>query len=285
MKKLTEAEQDKLVDDLVSNWGIPFDKGQPQRAKAKIMAIARESQPTIKMEVKPKKLWMRVAAAVALLLALTLSALILGNTQIQNDSKLAFDHILPNGSNITLNPGAELGYNKFTWKLNRNVDFQGEGFFDIVPGPSFKIATEKGNVSVLGTTFTVWADQDDLMVHCVSGTVKVEGKSAFATLGPGEMIQYSAESIGGKTNFEHPGFYAPRSISDELEFEQVPLQLVLHELEIILEKEIIITFKADDLTYSGRINPSNMETCLDVLCKPFNAKHKIERDGSVVIYE
>lgn len=285
MGKLTEAEQNKLIDDVMSGWEMPFDKDEPQRAKAKIMAMARESQPVIQMSQKSKVPMMRIAAAIIILLALPLTILLLGNTQIKNATQITHDHTLPNGSKITLNPGAKIAYNRFTWSFNRNVEFEGEGYFDVVSGSSFEISTNKGHIYVLGTTFTVWADQDDLMVHCASGAVKVASESNTTTLGPGEIVQHNTQGFGTKMNFEHTGFYAPHTISEELEFDQVPLQLVLHELELILKKEFVCNLKADNLTYSGRINPSDMNTCLDVLCKPFNAKHKIDQDGSVVIYE
>ncbi len=285
MEKLTEAEQDKLMDDLMADWQMPFDADQPERAKAKLMAMARSTQPVIEMKSASNKTWMRIAAAIALLVGLPLTIFMLGTTQIENTTSLAFDHELPNGSKVTLNPNAKLKYNSTTWGINRNVEFEGEAFFDVVPGSSFEIATDKGNISVLGTSFTVWADNDDLLVHCASGKVQVSAEDNATILGPGEIVQHNNERLGTKSNFNHKGFYAPRAAAEELEYDNVPLELVMHELEIILKKEIVCNLQADNLTYSGRIKPADMNTCFDVLCKPFNAKHRINPNGSVVIYE
>lgn len=84
---------------------------------------------------------------------------------------------LPDGSDVWLNAGSELKYNKDFEKGNREVYLSGEAFFDVVRNPKkpFVIHTSSMDVKVLGTQFNVKAYEDDLTTETslIKGSVAV----------------------------------------------------------------------------------------------------------------
>lgn len=84
---------------------------------------------------------------------------------------------LPDGSDVWLNAGSELKYNKDFEKGQREVYLSGEAFFDVVKNVTkpFVIHTSSMDVKVLGTQFNVKAYEDDLTTETslINGSVAV----------------------------------------------------------------------------------------------------------------
>lgn len=84
---------------------------------------------------------------------------------------------LPDGSDVWLNAGSQLKYNKDFEKGSREVYLSGEAFFDVVKNPKkpFVIHTTSMDVKVLGTQFNVKAYEDDLTTETslINGSVSV----------------------------------------------------------------------------------------------------------------
>lgn len=88
--------------------------------------------------------------------------------------------ILPDGSNVWLNAGSKLNYEKkFDAKL-REVYLSGEAYFDVVHNAKrpFLIHTATINIKVLGTQFNVKAYDDDSLTETslIKGSVEVSLK-------------------------------------------------------------------------------------------------------------
>lgn len=84
---------------------------------------------------------------------------------------------LPDGSQVWLNAGSKLNYNKDFGKDVREVQLIGEGFFDVVKNPQkpFIIHTASIDVKVLGTQFNVRSYPGDKTTETslVHGSVEV----------------------------------------------------------------------------------------------------------------
>jgi len=84
---------------------------------------------------------------------------------------------LPDGSDVWLNAGTQLKYNKDFENGNREVYLSGEAFFDVVRNPAkpFVIHTSSMDVKVLGTQFNVKAYEEDLTTETslIKGSVAV----------------------------------------------------------------------------------------------------------------
>ena len=105
---------------------------------------------------------------------------------------------LPDGSRVWLNAGSKLSYPKQFKGKTRQVNIEGEGFFDVTKKPEhpFIVTTNHLQVEVLGTTFNVhdYADENVASVSLETGKVKLKltGNS-----------KYEADLVVGKTAVHH----------------------------------------------------------------------------------
>lgn len=98
----------------------------------------------------------------------------------QNGSRTKL--LLPDGSNVWLNSGSKITYNKdFETGGLREVNLTGEAFFDVVKNPKrpFIIHTSRIDIKVLGTRFNVKAYDNDQTTETslIKGSVEVFLKS------------------------------------------------------------------------------------------------------------
>jgi len=84
---------------------------------------------------------------------------------------------LPDGSTVILNEGSRLSFSESFGKEKREIQFSGEGYFDIAHDPdrSFLIHTGEVTTTVLGTAFNLMAyeDQPRITVAVERGEVAV----------------------------------------------------------------------------------------------------------------
>ncbi len=282
---MTEGNDiESRIDEAISNLKMPFSDSSTADAKEKLMMMAEESQPVFSINRRQKVTWWQVAAAVALLIALPFSLYMVGNVSHTNGSNIAVAHTLPDGSQITLNPGSKVDYNTMLWWRSRKVNFEGKGYFVVNPGNEFKVKSPHGEVQVYGTEFTVWADDNDLWVHCSEGSVGVTHADTEIKLTKGEYTACNDGELRAKCKLAHKGFYKPRERGDVLEFENTPFSAVIQELEHVFETEISYTLD-HRLNYSGSLQSENMMESLDILCQTFGAKFEAKPDGSISISE
>ena len=84
---------------------------------------------------------------------------------------------LPDGSQVELNSGSVIQFNRLFGVTNRNVSLNGEAFFEVVSGDTpFKVTSNGTATEVLGTGFNVrsWSDhpQNETLVTVEEGTVR-----------------------------------------------------------------------------------------------------------------
>lgn len=84
---------------------------------------------------------------------------------------------LPDGSVVTLNSGSRLSYDKDFGIKNRQINLEGEAYFDVKKNPSMPmiVSTAAVKVTVLGTTFNVKAYAEDSVVEAslFTGTIQL----------------------------------------------------------------------------------------------------------------
>lgn len=99
---------------------------------------------------------------------------------------------LPDGSQATMQPSAEIQYAPKRWPRNRQLTLKGEAFFKVRKGSKFTILSLGGKVQVLGTSFNVITQDSALAVQCFSGKVRVIAhpiKTQTLVLDAGDFIQ------------------------------------------------------------------------------------------------
>jgi len=112
---------------------------------------------------------------------------------------------LPDGSVVLLNQNSELEYQKdFS---DRQVTLRGEAFFKVQKAKEpFVVSTSNGQITVLGTSFNVKEDDQQLEVEVETGSVQLKVKDQISKLKRGESAVYNDVKglfEKGKAQFKH----------------------------------------------------------------------------------
>jgi ferric-dicitrate binding protein FerR (iron transport regulator) len=103
-------------------------------------------------------------------------------TQVQTRMGTRTNLLLPDGTNVWLNAGSTLTYPANFDAPNREVNLDGEAFFDVVKNPKhpFIVHTSTMNIRVLGTSFDVkaYARDKEMETTLIRGAVEVTRKDA-----------------------------------------------------------------------------------------------------------
>ena len=143
---------------------------------------------------------------------------------------------LPDNSIVHLSPNSILEYDKKDWKKSRNLDLTGEAYFEVEKGQTFTVNTKEGNVTVLGTKFTVNASNNFFEVLCYEGKVKT-----FSTKNNHEVILTQGKAYRAyNSSNENWAFneQTPSWIDGESSFTNTPLNQVI----IALQKQYNLKF-------------------------------------------
>lgn len=105
---------------------------------------------------------------------------------------------LPDGSVIRLNSGSDITYTYDPKKKVREVQFQGEGFFDVAKSEEPFIIKMNNNleISVLGTSFNLHAYADDptIQTSLVEGSIEISHEEHKLLMKAGEMVEFDKET-------------------------------------------------------------------------------------------
>ncbi len=218
---------------------------------------------------------LKIAASIALVLAIGIPALYLGvirdNTEIITRHHLAEEGVatvdLPDGSRVYLNKGSEISYSK-AFKNQRAVELNGEAFFEVMSDPQnpFTVSSGEMVVTVLGTSFNVKQldNPADLEVYVKTGKVRVALEKSD------QYIQLESEECGlvesGKlanTIQEDPNYISWKT--KDFKFVNSALIEVLQELEEsyhvdIRTEDIDLSEMRITTSYSGQSIDAILET-------------------------
>ncbi|MFH2142331.1 MAG: FecR domain-containing protein [Bacteroidota bacterium] len=162
------------------------------------------SDKTVLLPGRKIKFYYSIAAAIMIIMLSVIGYKYFSNrpsekTIISQENPI--DINLPDGSSITLNAMAEIGYpDEFKGKT-RNIHLKkGEAFFNVTKDSikPFIVETEFLDVKVLGTSFCVTVDKSgETSVNVASGVVEVINKKDNAkkvVLHPGDKVVFSHET-------------------------------------------------------------------------------------------
>jgi len=105
---------------------------------------------------------------------------------------------LPDGSKVWLNSASTLRFPAFFSGNTREVELNGEAYFDVARNPDmpFKVITKDQIVEVLGTRFNInsYSDEESFKTTLIEGSVKIIYKDRVVLLSPGQQFQPSLKS-------------------------------------------------------------------------------------------
>ena len=180
-----------------------------------------------------------------------------------------------------MNINSTLTYQQDFGRTDRRVALSGEGYFKVHRDKSkrFVVHTDVMDVTVLGTTFNVYAyeDNDFYEMALIEGRVCVNATASpdqMLYANPNEKIIYNKRTR--KLSLEKTSTKAETAwIGEELVFRHEPLREVFR----CLERRFGVTFSVNDTTfrndaYTGVFREKNVEDVLDILRQHYGFEYK-----------
>jgi transmembrane sensor len=193
---------------------------------------------------------------------------------------------LPDGSTLQLNAQSSIAFHPYWWKINREVKLEGEGYFKVKKGEKFTVVSTNGSTSVLGTSFNIYARENDYQVTCLTGKVSVVAKESQdqTIITPNQMVKLNTN---GKleTNINIDAKLATQWTAGKFLFTQVPLHKVLEEISRQYNVTINNIENLNEL-YTGSFSKEpKVETVLDLISATFNISYTKSDLGVYTIQE
>ena len=183
---------------------------------------------------------------------------------------------LPGRSTVTLNAESKIAYKPFVWFISRKVQLEGEACFDVKPGSRFDVQSGDNRVTVLGTTFNVYARRDAYRVACLTGQVEVRAGQQATVLNPAMQATFR------ENKFSINGHVDPSAVTGWMQgrfvFSGTPLQEVIAEVERQYNLYITPDLHYDpEHLYTGNFTKTeNPEEILEIIGKAFGITFSIE---------
>jgi ferric-dicitrate binding protein FerR (iron transport regulator) len=252
------------------------------------MMAQMEEQQNPQKKTRPLYYYL-AAAAVILLLAGLAGFMRFYDTTLQAPAGQHLSRTLPDGSTVHMNAGTELTYHPHWWRFARILELEGEAYFEVEPGKRFTVVSPQGTTRVLGTSFNIYARNNQYRVHCLTGEVEVKtGAGKTKTLQPNQAIRVSNT---GEMEYR-TGVQSRHAISwtqNRFVYTAVPLQEVFKEMERQFDITIEIEAPIEGAEYTGNFQRgSSPETLLKMIARPFGlnveqvhqTKYRITKSGN-----
>jgi len=194
---------------------------------------------------------------------------------------------LEDGSKIHLNASSKLVYPRsFSKKNERRVTLAGEAFFEIAKNPemAFIISAEGAEVKVLGTSFNVIAEDENVEVFVETGKVQL---SEFNN--PGNKLILKKGDFGILQQNELKKSF----LSDENYLSWKTRQMVFKEMELkkvakVIDRTYQVQISFDDpeimnLRLTSTFDHEPLDIILESLCLTFNLE--FEKEGAKILLQ
>ena len=157
---------------------------------------------------------------------------------------------LPDQSTVFLDAESILTYDERSWSDKRSLQLTGKAYFEVEEGKDFSVTSDRGTVTVLGTSFTVTDRSASYTVECYTGKVAVKTVEKQVVLEPGNRVELidkvlSQSSFDIETNSDW--------ITGVLHFSQKELSLIFKELERQYNVQIDYN-SSEEMLYSGSLD-------------------------------
>ena len=215
------------------------------------------------------------AAAVAVILVsvgITLALTWQDGTQYYaNNGETAALVGLPNGTQVWLNPGTELSFDRSFNTDERNVSLSGEAYFDVYhnPGCPFIVTTESFRIKVLGTVFNVRNFPGDRNpdVSLAQGSVAMQNLDGvnLVRLRPGQQAVFDTEEESLEINDIYVGDMLMRHYG-AVSLKAATIREIVSEISEMYGVKIVTDGEDKGATYNFSFQKdSNVGDILDML--------------------
>lgn len=188
-------------------------------------------------------------------------------------------HTLPDNSIVTMNAQSSISLMEENWATERTLRLNGEAFFEVERGSKFTVATDLGEISVLGTSFNVFVRGEELVVSTFSGKVRVADKDQEVVLEKGDQLTYVPnENVWTVSNFNKNETATWRT--GAFYFDTTPLPKVIGELERQFDIKFNVNTDLSNRFYSGYFSKTNLTEALQLVFVPMGLTAEV--DGNQV---
>ncbi|MGB4841015.1 MAG: FecR domain-containing protein [Saprospiraceae bacterium] len=246
------------------------------------ISVSAELKPI--KEARVKQLFPNTIKIIALLAAACILLIVVFRMGISTEKEVnshiaeQINEALPDGSKVLLNSDSKILYNPKTWKESRTVKLEGTAYFEVEKGSKFKVKTKLGEVTVLGTSFSVTSRDGLFEVICRTGKVAVKSSpkpSEEIILTPGDIVVLDGETLRldrskneNKNNISWlDGVYT---------FDAKPLSIVISELERQFDLKITIPNELRSEAYTGFFRDNDIQEALKSITWPLGLQYKID---------
>ncbi len=273
---------DNIIGE-IERFSIPEGKSKAMAWEQLQDKIKQQSKPKGKARFMWTKVQMGIAASFVLLIAVYSLLNIFSDTSIITEKGEHLVYFLPDSSKVTLNADSKITFNIKNWENDRMVNLEGEAFFEVKKGSKFEVKSNQGIVAVLGTSFNIYAREDNYKVACLTGKVKVSTakNTNHQVLTPGFRTSIVDNIVNRPTKLSK-GKKVYSWIDNEFYFEEISLAQVIQEIERQYNMGITIPDDMKQRTYTGYFDTKDIKNTLDKVCLPMGLKYNIV-DKRVVI--
>lgn len=224
----------------------------------------------------------RILSIAAAIGALLIAAFLLmpGETNIETGFGQNETVSLPDGSEVNIFASSELSYKKGNWENKRELELEGEAFFNVQKGESFTVHTPQGDVRVLGTSFNVFQRGEQFEVVCYTGKVEVSSKGQKEILTPGEKAILSGQDLS-KGSFDESA-KEPAWMSGKVKVENASLS----DISKMFERYYGYQLEFDpslETTFSGVFLTQDLKKSLKVICDPIELNYIFEDNRTILL--
>jgi|GEM_PF-2394297 len=234
-----------------------------------------------KVSSRKKFLPYLIRVAAVLLIGFGISFYIISyQSDSQNSSTQYFatnspeSYVLPDGSEVSLTPHSNVSFIEEGFAGNRNLDLQGEAYFEITKDKSspFSISSTTGTVTVLGTSFNLNVNEGiDLYVN--TGVVEVKTTEDVKQVSKGNR----AITLENGTIKVEPyrGINLMSWKTGNFSFENETLNNVIPYLERYYQVKFNVGKNLQNCTITAEFNNMELNEVVKVISTILNAHSKI----------
>ena len=181
---------------------------------------------------------------------------------------------LPDRSTVTLNAESKISYKPFEWLIQRRVKLEGEACFEVKPGSRFRVQSGNNQVSVLGTTFNVYARAQMYRVTCLTGQVEVCVGRETAVLNPNMQATFREQKLEVVESAKNAA--ANGWIQGKFVFVETPLSEAIAEVERQYNIHVASGYNPNHFITGNFSKTDQAEELLEIIGKPFGITFSIE---------
>jgi ferric-dicitrate binding protein FerR (iron transport regulator) len=276
--KSFEASEDFAVYQKIKNYSAQLQT--PDFDEQKMLQKVLK-QPKASSKVVGINTWfLRIAAVVVLSLGITFALRNFATATEVTNSGTTAQFLLPDNSEVVLNSGSEIEYNKWNWNNNRKLSLDGEAYFKVAKGKTFEVETSLGKVTVLGTQFNVKNRKNRIDVTCYEGKVQVNYQKEQLILTPGQSVAFAN---GDKIEVTNPDKNQPEWLNKQVKFSKENLTAIIEELNRQYATQIEYKGKPTNQVFTGIVPTDDLEVALEIIATTYHLKISKISDSKIVL--